>query len=76
MHVLWWVFWIGLVVVVFATVRPVPKKQGTLGDRALDVQRRRYAAGQMPTEEYEQRKAVLERDRPGKVPRQPAHQHH
>jgi uncharacterized membrane protein len=45
-------------------VTPVPKDQLRSGERALDILRRRYAAGEMSTEEYEQRKAVLERDEP------------
>jgi len=34
------------------------------GELALDILRRRYAAGQIATEEYERRKVVLERGEP------------
>ena len=79
MHVLWWAFWIALIVTLFATVTPVPKNQAKAGERALDILRRRYAAGQLTTAEYEERKAVLERDEPGEADRssgRPTHAHH
>ena len=76
MHVFWWVFWFGLIVVAFGTVTPVPKSQLGSGERALDILRRRYAAGQMSTEEYEQRKLVLERDEPAFTSSAPAYRHH
>ncbi len=64
MHLFWWLFWIVLISMAFATVTPVPKNQLKSGLRALDILRRRYAAGQVSTEEYERRKAVLDRDEP------------
>ena len=78
MHLFWWAFWILLIVGLWATVTPVPKSQMRSGERALDILRRRYAAGQFSTEEYERRKAVLERDERNRVPRASsthAHQH-
>lgn len=73
MHLFWWLFWVGLIVTAFSTVTPVPKGQAKAGRRALDILRRRYAAGQVTTEEYERRKAVLERDEP--VESRAAHAH-
>ena len=64
MHVFWWAFWFILIVTLFSTVTPVPRNQLRSGERALDILRRRYAAGQVSTEEYEHRKAILERDEP------------
>ena len=64
MHFFWWLFWLFLIVIAFATVTPVPRHLTRSGERALDILRRRYAAGQVTTEEYEQRKAILERDDP------------
>ena len=78
MHLFWWAFWILLIVVLFATLTPVPKSHMRSGARALDILRRRYAAGKVTTEEYERRKAVLERDESVRVPPVPsarAHQH-
>ena len=68
MHIFWWAFWILLIATAFSTVTPVPKNQLRSGERALDILRRRYAAGQVSTEEYERRKAVLERDEPDRGP--------
>lgn len=67
MHLFWWLFWIGLITIAVATVTPVPKSQMKSGKRALDILRRRYAAGQVSTEEYHQRKTVLERDEPRRI---------
>jgi putative membrane protein len=64
MHAFWWAFWFILIVTLFSTVTPIPKNQLKSGERAFDILRRRYAAGQVSTEEYERRKAVLERDDP------------
>lgn len=59
MHALWWLFWIALIVAFFALIEPVPR-----GRRAspLEVLQRRYATGEISAEEYEERKARLERD--------------
>lgn len=73
MHFFWWVFWIVLIMTAFATVTPVPKSQMKYGERALDILRRRYATGKISTEDYEQRRAVLERDEPASVPKDDAH---
>ena len=75
MHFIWWLFWIALVGTAFATVTPVPKNQMKSGERARDILRRRYAAGQVSTEEYERRKTVLDRDEPTSVLSAPVHQH-
>lgn len=68
MHGLWWVFWI-LITVAFVWMisrtgantsnapRPEPKES------PLEVLKRRYAEGELSTEEYEERKEHLERDR-------------
>ena len=69
MHFIWWAFWILLIVTAFTTVTPVPKSQLKSGERALDVLRRRLAAGHVSIEEYERRKAVLEGTPNGALPR-------
>lgn len=76
MHFIWWLFWIALIMTAFTTLTPVPKNQLRSGERALDILRRRYAAGQVSSEEYERRKAVLERDEPNSVSTVPRRQHH
>jgi len=65
MHMLWWFFWILLLVSFFSFVTPVPRKKARLNRLTpLDILQRRYAAGEITTEDYEERKARLERDAP------------
>ena len=64
MHVIWWAFWFLIIMTAFTTFTPVPRSQLRSGERALDILRRRLAAGQLTPEDYERRKAVLERDEP------------
>ena len=60
MHFFWWRFWVAAVMLLFS-----PKTQVSPGRRRetpLQVLQRRYAAGEVTTVEYEERKATLERD--------------
>lgn len=75
MHLFWWIFWLGLIAVAFGTVTPVPKSQFRSGEGALDILRRRYAAGHLSTEDYERRKFVLERDDPASSVSTPPRHH-
>ena len=67
MHVIWWFAWILIFTTAFSAFTPVPKRDFRAGVRALDILRRRYAAGQISSEDYERRKTVLERDEPTTV---------
>ena len=65
MHMLWWLFWILLLTSFFSFVTPVPRTKARLNRLTpLDILQRRYAAGEITTEDYEERKARLERDSP------------
>jgi len=86
MNGLWWLFWIGCLVLMFAFAVPVPRKTWRAyreSDPLLMLQRR-YASGEISTAEYEERKAILERDasrsprRPGEhsAPAKPHQAHH
>ena len=58
MHLIWWFIWVSFIFWVFATPYYIPgqlKKKGT----ALDILQKRFAAGQISIEEYEERKKVL-----------------
>ena len=63
MHFLWWIFWVllivGLVALLFRRERPAstPPSKAT----ALEVLERRYAAGEVSTEEFNERRANLDR---------------
>lgn len=66
MHWLWWIFWIVLIVAAWWTFtrRPSSASPPTPSpETPLDRLQRRYADGEITTEEYEERKAVLLRDR-------------
>lgn len=58
MHFLWWLFWVALVVLLFRTL----KTTSTVGNDETPTQilQRRYASGEISTEEYEERKKHLE----------------
>ena len=60
MHLFWWIFWISIIAAFFSLLTPVPKARAR--GNALEILQRRYAAGEVSTEEYEKRKAVLVRD--------------
>jgi putative membrane protein len=63
MHVLWWVFWIILAVAFFALVTPVPRSEARRQRQTpLEILQRRYAAGEISTQDYEERKAKLQGD--------------
>jgi putative membrane protein len=65
MHFLWWIFWILLVAVLVALLlrRPAGPQPppATREPTALEILERRYAAGEISTEEFEERKARLKR---------------
>jgi putative membrane protein len=68
MHWFWWLFWIAVIVGVWWTFsrRPMaepPPHSASLSESPLDRLQRRYADGEITTEEYEERKATLLRDR-------------
>ena len=60
MHLFWWLFWLVLIVLMFTPFAPVTP--GRRRPTPLDVLQRRYAAGEISTTEYEERKATLNRD--------------
>lgn len=75
LHWLWWVFWLLLIAGLgWAITRslqrgssaPPPDSQGggtsQSRETPLETLQRRYAEGELSTEEYEQRKERLERD--------------
>ena len=64
MHMFWWFFWIMLLFLMFGWFEPVPKKR-VRRDSALDILQKRFAAGEITLDEYNERRAVLERDTPG-----------
>lgn len=64
MHLLWWLFWIVLIAALFGLFEPVPRKK--VRETPLQVLQRRYAMGELSTQEYEERKTRLAKDTPEK----------
>jgi putative membrane protein len=62
MHALWWVFWIILIVVFVGFMTSSLRGQASDRETPLEILRRRYAKGEISSEEYEERKAKLEGD--------------
>lgn len=60
MHLFWLLFWVALILLMFTPLTPVAP--GRRRKMPLDILQRRYAAGEISTAEYEERKATLNRD--------------
>jgi putative membrane protein len=60
MHLFWWLFWLAVIAVFFAVLRPVPRHRAR--ETPLQILQRRYAAGEISTDEYLERKKRLEED--------------
>lgn len=64
MHLFWWLFWsIGLILF-FALLQPVPRSRVRVlrsrRETSLEILQRRFAAGEITKQEYEEYKAMLE----------------
>ncbi len=68
MHGLWWIFWVALigVLVYYAWGRPGEQRR-RLRETPQEVLQRRLASGEVSPEEYEKRKALLDRDTSTKI---------
>ena len=65
MHWFWWLFWVALIATIFFTPWGAPVRRGKLPrETPHEVLRRRLATGEITAPEYEQRKALLDRDSP------------
>jgi len=58
---LWWAFWIFLMITLFGWFEPVPKKR-IRRDSPLDILQKRFASGEITTQQYEDAKNILEVD--------------
>jgi putative membrane protein len=62
MSFFWWLFWAALLVVFFVTLAPIPRTRVRFYEHPLAILQRRYAAGEITSAEYEERKARLKND--------------
>jgi putative membrane protein len=62
MHWFWWMFWVLLWMVFFSFMMPMRRTTYREMQSPLQLLQRRYAAGEITSEEYEERRAKLLRD--------------
>ncbi|HEY4102477.1 MAG TPA: SHOCT domain-containing protein [Polyangiaceae bacterium] len=69
MNTVWWLFWLVALVAFFCVAVPVRRSKWREYKEAspLAILQRRYALGEISTEQYEERKARLERDKIGRT---------
>ena len=58
MHWIWWILWVIFLIWIFVTPWNVPG-QKTNKETPLDILKKRYAAGEIDSEEFEERKKTL-----------------
>ncbi len=58
MNFIWWVIWILFMIWIFAT----PWGYNRTRDTSYEVLRKRFASGEITKEEYEEKKAILEKN--------------
>ncbi len=59
MHFFWWIFWIIILIWVFATPYNFLGKQ-TKKETSFDILKKRFAKGEITKEEFEEKKKFLE----------------
>jgi putative membrane protein len=62
MHAYWWIFWLFLWFLFFSFMTPVRRVTYRQMQSPLQILKNRYAAGEITSEEYEERRAMLVRD--------------
>jgi putative membrane protein len=61
MHMGWWFVWIILLFWIFALPYNIPGQRNKK-DSPLDILQKRFALGEITTEEYQEKKKILETD--------------
>lgn len=63
MHLLWWVFWSVAFLSFFSMLTSVPRRHAKLlRESPRDMLLRDFASGEIDEQEYERRKAIVDRD--------------
>ena len=60
MHMMWWIFWVAILV--FIVFTPWGSSKRTSRGSLLHTLRKTYAEGKISTQEFEERKKVLEKE--------------
>ena len=63
MNIIWWVIWMVMIFWIFATPYDIPG-QRKKKDSPLDILQKRFASGEITTEEYQAKRKILENDLP------------
>lgn len=58
MHFFWWIFWIIIIIWIFATPYDLPG-QRTKTETPLEILKKRFAKGEITKEEYDEKKKLL-----------------
>jgi putative membrane protein len=61
MHFFWWVFWVIILIWIFATPWDIPG-QRTKRESPLGILKKRFAKGEISKEEFEEMKKTLEKE--------------
>ena len=61
MDIIWWLIWMIMIFWIFVTPYDIPG-QRKKKDAPLDILQKRFAAGQITNDEYQERKAILTAD--------------
>ena len=59
MHLLWWILWIVVIFWIFASPYNIPG-QRSKKETPLDILKKRFAKGEINSEEYQEKKMLLE----------------
>lgn len=62
MHSYWWIFWFVIWISFFSFMMPMRRTTYRQMQSPLQLLQRRYAAGEITSEEYEERRTKLQRD--------------
>ncbi len=66
MNVIWWILWVAIIATFFVFLTPVPRARARASDDPLSILNRRYAAGEITTAEFDERRARLLETKPGR----------
>ncbi|HEY8660172.1 MAG TPA: SHOCT domain-containing protein [Hanamia sp.] len=61
MGLIWWFVWLILLFWIFATPYDIPGQRNKK-DSPLDILKKRFASGEIMSEEYQEKKKILEND--------------
>lgn len=71
MNFVWWIFWAVVIFALFAFLTPRSRRGAHTPTDPLDILKRRYAAGEITTAEFDERRARIERAGPATAPEAP-----